>query len=89
MLNIAAFTFVIYDAYKSLKGLTRALQVELLYETEELERQKIRNVIKEIEKTHALTVKGFFEITRSTLTGMVSVGITYVIILVQFKMSVK
>ena len=45
------------------------------------------NLVMNIDKTGPLNGKGFFEITKGTLTGMMSVGITYVIILVQFKMS--
>ena len=54
-----------------------------------MENQKNRNVIEDLEKTRPLNGKGFFEITRSKLTGMGSVGITYIIIFVQFKLSDK
>ena len=65
------------------------LQQRLVHATDEQEKQKIQNVINMIKETGPLNGKGLFDSTMSTLTGMVSVGITYIIILVQFKMSVS
>ena len=88
VLNIVGLTFILDAGHKSMKGLANKLQDQLLYVTDEFDRQSIENIIKEIEKTGPLNGIGFFNITRGTLTGMASVGITYLIILVQFKMSV-
>ena len=41
----------------------------------------------EIESLGPLTGLGYFNIEKSTLTSMVSTALTYIIILVQFKMS--
>jgi len=41
----------------------------------------------EVEDTRPLNGLGFFDIERGTLTSMVSTALTYIIILVQFKMS--
>ena len=88
MLNIAGLTFILDAGHASLKGLASTLQDQLLQVTDGFERQTIENIIKDTEKTGPLNGMGFFDITRGTLTGMASVGITYLIILVQFKMSV-
>ena len=40
-----------------------------------------------IEETGPLTGYGMFQITRSLLTNMISTSITYLIVLVQFKMA--
>ena len=88
MLNIAGLTFVLDGGHKCLKDLANTLQDLLLYVTHRSQRQAIENIIRDIEKIRPLNGKGFFYITRGTLTGMASVGITYIIILVQFKMSV-
>ena len=85
ILNIAALSFILETGYNSLRELAKPLQEKLLIEGSE--RKIIKNVIKEIEEIKPLTGNGFFEITRGSLTGMVSVGITYIIILVQFKIS--
>ena len=42
---------------------------------------------KELERRGPLTGLGFFTIERSTITGMLSTAVTYIIILVQFRMS--
>ena len=44
-------------------------------------------LFQEIESVGPLTGLGFFEIERNILTSMVSTAVTYIIILVQFKMS--
>ena len=44
-------------------------------------------VFQEVESTGPLTGLGFFDIERCTLTSMISTALTYIIILVQFKMS--
>ena len=85
MLNIAALTFVLEEAYKCVTSIAKPLQNQLL--TSVSERRRIKNVIREIESLGPLSGNGYFSITRGLLTSMVSVGITYIIILVQFKIS--
>ena len=46
-----------------------------------------KKFFQEIESLGPLTGLGFFDIEKSTLTSMVSTALTYIIILVQFKMS--
>ena len=46
-----------------------------------------KQLFQEIESVGPLTGLGFFEIERKILTSMVSTAVTYIIILVQFKMS--
>ena len=41
-----------------------------------------------IEDAEPLSGCGMFEITKSTLTSMLSISVTYLIILIQFKMSI-
>ena len=48
---------------------------------------KRKKFSQEIESLGPLTGLGFFNIEKSTLTSMVSTALTYIIILVQFKMS--
>ena len=51
------------------------------------EDQDIIKLIKSLENTEPLSVYGLFKIERSTVTSMISTSITYLIILVQFKIS--
>ena len=85
MLNIAGLTFTLESGYKSLKSLVKPLQEQLLMDASD--RMIIKNTIKEIEDLKPLTGNGYFSISKGTLTSMLSVGITYIIILVQFKIS--
>ena len=85
MLNIAGLTFTLESGYKSVKSLVKPLQEQLLVDASD--RMIIKNSIKEIEDLNPLTGNGYFSISKGTLTSMLSVGITYIIILVQFKIS--
>ena len=51
------------------------------------EDKEVAKLIKSLEKTGPLTGCGLFQIEWSTLTSMVSTSITYLIILIQFKLS--
>ena len=51
------------------------------------EDKEVAKLIKSLEKIGPLTGCGLFKIESSTLTSMVSTSITYLIILVQFKIS--
>ena len=48
---------------------------------------KIFSLLQELERRGPLSGLGFFTIERSTITGMLSTAVTYIIILVQFRMS--
>ena len=85
MVNIACLTFVLEDGYKSVTSLVQQLQDKIMSDVPN--RRLIKNIIKELESIKPLTGNGYFSISRGTLTSMVSVGITYIIILVQFKIS--
>ena len=87
ILNITAMTLILVMAYKTVKGLTSSLQDQLLLASDE--KQAIMNIISDIDRIGPFSGKGFFNITNGTLTGKLSIGITYVNILVQFKMSVQ
>ena len=48
---------------------------------------KLFSLFKELERQGPLSGLGFFTIERSTITGMLSTAVTYIIILMQFRMS--
>ena len=50
ILNITGLTFFIDNAYKSMNGMTISLKKQLLYERDCFERQKINNIIGDIEQ---------------------------------------
>ena len=49
--------------------------------------KSLRTLVGEIERARLVSGYGLFQMDRTTLTGMISVAITYLIILVQFKQS--
>ena len=51
------------------------------------EDKEVSKLLKSLERTGPLTGCGLFQLQRNTLTSMVSTSITYLIILVQFKLS--
>ena len=85
MLNIASLTFVLETGHRSVTGLVKHLQEKLLADVPD--RMVIKILVKELSDLKPMTGNGYFSITKATLTSMVSVGITYIIILVQFKIS--
>ena len=53
----------------------------------EEEQMEVEEVMDLIADAQPISGCGMFEITRSTLTSMVSTSLTYLIILIQFKLS--
>ena len=51
------------------------------------EKFEIQKVLDKIDKLKPLSGKGFFFLTRNNLTSMLSISVTYLIILLQFKLS--
>ena len=55
--------------------------------SEEVVNKDVLDILDIIDSAEPLSGCGMFEIKRSTLTSMISISITYLIVLVQFKMS--
>ena len=99
---ILAFTLTAERAFHSIKGLKEDLQkrecknknkgLVLILAFEDLsededENFEIRRLLNKIENIEPFSGKGFFYLTRSNLTSMLSISITYLIILLQFKLA--
>ena len=78
---LGQFIFKVDDLNKHLKRL------RLTLEQLEDEGANMTNLIREIDNLEPVSGYGLFSVDRTTLTSMISVSITYVIILVQFKQS--
>ena len=78
-------TFAIDSFYRSFKSIRffRLNNSKLTLE----DRANIEEVMDIIDDAEPISGCGMFEITRSTLTSMLSTSITYLIILIQFKLS--
>ena len=87
--NILGFSGLIESAHQSLQGMVKTLEKHSLKVEDRREMLILTYHIKEIEKTRPLSGRGLFLIDRSIITGMVSVAVTYIIILAQFRMSLN
>ena len=76
---LGQFIYKVDDLHKHVKKLKVTL------EKLEDEGENMGKLIREIDNLEPVSGYGLFSMDRSTLTSMISVSITYVIILVQFK----
>ena len=79
--------FQVDSVYRSFKNIKKSLECidEKLKDEEEIKRAK--KIFEDLDSAEPLSACGMFQITRGTLTSMISTSITYLIILVQFKIS--
>ena len=73
------------EAFDALQSLIEPLNKMLVNENDSSRQESIRIAIRKLEKTRPLNGNGYFNITRETLTSIVSTTITYLIILLQFR----
>ena len=79
---------ILYEmAHQSVLSTVKVLEGLSLDMDNPRELLQLNYLMKDIERTKPLSGNGLFQIDRSCLTGMVSVAVTYIIILVQFKLS--
>ena len=76
------FLFQLDDVNKSRKKLTEAVE-----DMNGIDNQERRNLLRDINNLEPVSAYGLFAIERSTLTSMISISLTYIIILMQFKQS--
>ena len=74
----------VFRSFKNIKGSLEEVGDELK-DKSDIKRAKI--ILETLDSAEPLSGCGMFKITRGTLTSMISTSITYLIILVQFKMS--
>ena len=81
LLGMEAILFTVHDLHTSLRKLRRA--------AEDLEDRDdgrtIKDLVRDIEDLEPISGYGLFTVDRTTLTSTVSVSITYLIVLIQFK----
>ena len=78
-------TMTTESSFDKLKKLVEPLQQKIVLEKNATEQLKIKMVMEKVDNVKTLTGNGYFEISRSTLTSIVSISITYLIILLQFR----
>ena len=81
LLTIQYVIFKIHDLHTSLKKLKRYAE-----DLKDIDDGKMtRNLVRDIEDLEPISGFGLFTVDRTTLTSIVSVMITYLIVLIQFK----
>ena len=75
--------FIVADINQSRRHVQEA--VEDLARDEAADHEAARLLLRDIDNLEPVSGYGLFEVTRGTLTSMVSTSITYLIILIQFK----
>ena len=76
LLGMEAILFTVHDLHSSLRTLRRA--------ADDLED---KDLVRDIEDLEPISGFGLFTVDRTTLTSTISVMITYLIVLIQFKSS--
>ena len=104
MLQATALIFCLSDCHKSLQLLEDSVNGQIFEMEPGRERQEAEDLLKvgvmdynfspniciqKLERLGPLTGLGLFTIERNTITSMISVAITYIIILIQFKITLQ
>ena len=85
MTILYCITLTAEDAYDALQSLNTPLEKMLINETDLTKKEHIKATMRKLEKTRPLNGNGYFNITRETLTSILSTTVTYLIILLQFR----
>ena len=81
MAMLYCITLTAEEAYDALQSLSKPLEKMLVNENDFTQREHIKATMRKLEKIRPLNGNGYFNITRETLTSIV----TYLIILLQFR----
>jgi len=87
IMSLTSLTEVVDSCFQALQGIRKEIQEKLLLCGEDKERQKLQYLLQRVEVLGPMSAGGYFEITKSSLISMLSVSLTYIIILVQFQLS--
>ena len=81
LLGMEAILFTVHDLHTSLRKLRRAAE-----DLQDMDNgQTIKDLVRDIEDLEPISGYGLFMVDRTTLTSTISVSITYLIVLIQFK----
>ena len=73
IVQLSALTFTVESAYDSVQSLSKRTEERLLRIREKSERRKLKHEIRKLAKLEHMSGGGYFEISKSTLTSMLSV----------------
>ena len=84
---LCCLTLTSEHTYTKLQDLTKQLENIIVHskQMDFKDGEKIKFLIKEVENTKPLNGNGYFDLNKGTLTSIVSISLTYFIILIQFR----
>ena len=85
MTILFCITLTAEEAYDALQSLNTPLEKMLVNEDDLKRKELIKATMRKLEKIRPLNGNGYFNVTRETLTSIVSTTVTYLIILLQFR----
>jgi len=84
ILSLMAITKSVEEASEVVRNLRREIQIQILKTNDDVKLKQLEYWKNEAEMLKPMNAAGYFEIDKTTLTSMLSVSLTYIIILVQF-----
>ena len=87
IVNLQVLTSLAESAFEALQEMKGNFHERFLTSTTEGQRQKCQYLIMSLSEVRPMSGAGYFDISQETLTSMLSVSLTYVIIMVQFQLS--
>ena len=85
MTILNCITLTAEEAYDALQSLNTPLEKMLVNENDLARKELIKITMRNLDKIQPLNGYGYFNITRETLTSIISTTVTYLIILLQFR----
>ena len=84
---LCCLTLTSENTFSKLQDLTKQLENIIVHskQMDLKDGEKIKFLIKEVENTKPLNGNGYFDLNKGTLTSIVSISLTYFIILIQFR----
>ena len=84
---LCCLTLTSEQTFTKLQDLTKQLENIIVHskQMDFKDGEKIKFLIKEVENTKPLNGNGYFDLNKGTLTSIVSISLTYFIILIQFR----
>lgn len=84
---LCCLTLTSEQTFTKLQDLTKQLENIIVHskQMDLKDGEKIKFLIKEVENTKPLNGNGYFDLNKGTLTSIVSISLTYFIILIQFR----
>ena len=85
LINASVIINIVEEVSKAFKAKVSQLRKLEKFETNPAELSEIQDLKAEFEDSEAISARGYFVIDRGFFVNMLSFGLTYIVILLQFK----